>query len=208
MGATSPGQPQPMSSLARRPAVLAAALFMVGIGVHAYVPHRPALWVAALAALLLLGWRASAWISVSIVSLALAMIIAGIAAAQVKGFFYPRDHVSAFASDEPRLAQVEMDLIQPPRIITTPPGAQRPLPPKQVTTGRIRSIKTKRGWEPASGDVLVQIHQPHPRLSVGQTVRVLGMLQRPAPAMNPGQFDWAKYYREQRILASLQIPEA
>jgi competence protein ComEC len=197
-----------MSSLARRPAVLAAALFMLGIGVHTYVPHRPVVWTVALAMLLLLAWRASARTTLSIGSLALAMIIAGIAAAHVEGFFYPRDHVSAFATDEPRLAQLEMDLIQPPRIITTPPGAQRPLPPKQVTTGRVRSIKTKHGWEAASGDVLVQIHQPHPRLSVGQTVRILGMLQRPAPAMNPGQFDWAKYYREQRILASVQIPEA
>jgi competence protein ComEC len=34
------------------------------------------------------------------------------------------------------------------------------------------------------------------------------MLQRPAPAMNPGQFDWAGYYRDQRILASLQVPQA
>jgi competence protein ComEC len=33
------------------------------------------------------------------------------------------------------------------------------------------------------------------------------MLSRPAPAMNPGQFDWQRYYREQRILASIDAPE-
>ena len=54
----------------------------------------------------------------------------------------------------------------------------------------------------------MQIAQPHPRLAIGQRVRVLGMLERPAPAMNPGQFDWAAYYRQQRILASIHISNA
>src|ERR1041385_1188031 len=34
------------------------------------------------------------------------------------------------------------------------------------------------------------------------------MLERPMPAMNPGQFDWANYYREQRILASIDVAHA
>src|SRR5206468_11136076 len=32
------------------------------------------------------------------------------------------------------------------------------------------------------------------------------MLSQPAPAMNPGQFDWQWYYREQRILVSIDAP--
>ena len=192
---------------ARRPALLAAALFMIGIAVHSVAPHRPVIWIVAIAALLLGAWRARGRPHLSSALLALATLMGGVAAAQMSAFAYPGDHVSAFAGDEPRLASVEMTLVQPPRIITTPPGARRPLPPKQVTTGRMLRIKTWRGWEAASGDVLLQITQPHPRLTVGQTIRALGMLQRPAPAMNPGQFDWAKYYRDQRIVASMQIQE-
>src|SRR5206468_5435571 len=48
----------------------------------------------------------------------------------------------------------------------------------------------------------------HPRLAINQRVRVLGLLERPSPATNPGQFDWAKYYREQRVLASVHVPLA
>ncbi|MGB7158921.1 MAG: DNA internalization-related competence protein ComEC/Rec2 [Tepidisphaeraceae bacterium] len=194
--------------LARRPAVLTAGLFMVGIAVHNLLPARPLITLVLLGITLIgaaLLFRRPLW---SCLAIALAVFIGGIASAQSAACFFPRDHISAFAADEPRLAMVEMELIQPPRVITTPPGAQRPLPPKQVTTGRVTRIKTWTGWVDARGDVLVQILQPHPRLSVGQTVRILGLLQRPAPAMNPGQFDWAKYYREQRILASVQIPEA
>ncbi len=196
-----------VSPSARRPAVLAAALFMIGIAIHDALPHRPVLLITMISALLIAAGFTLRRATVCSTLIALAVLVAGVAAAQDAAFFYPRDHISAFAGDAPRLAEVEMELIQPPRVITTPPGAQRPLPPKQVTTGRVLRVKTWDGWSPASGDVLVQILQPHPRLAVGQTIRALGMLQRPAPAMNPGQFDWAAYYREQRILASLQIPE-
>jgi competence protein ComEC len=101
-----------------------------------------------------------------------------------------------------------MEIIAEPRTLVGPPDAPRPIPPKQVTTGRIRRVMTWDGWRDASGDVLVQIEQPHPRLEITQTVRALGMLQRPAPASNPGQFDWASYYRRQRVLASFTIPRA
>ena len=37
---------------------------------------------------------------------------------------------------------------------------------------------------------------------------MLGMLQRPRAAANPGEFDWAWYYRQQRILAMLTITRA
>ncbi|HEV2296456.1 MAG TPA: DNA internalization-related competence protein ComEC/Rec2 [Tepidisphaeraceae bacterium] len=180
---------------------------MIGIALHDVVPHWPVLWIVLLAGLLgavLLTFRRTHF---SCALVAIATLITGIALAQAAAFHYPRDHVSAFAGDEPRLAMVEMKLIEPPRIITTPPGVRRPLPPKQVTTARVTRIKTWNGWIDASGDMLVQILVPHPRLTVGQTIRALGMLQRPAPAMNPGQFDWATYYREQRILVSMQIPE-
>src|SRR5205823_622896 len=52
------------------------------------------------------------------------------------------------------------------------------------------------------------IEPPNGSLALGQRIRALGMLYRPGPAMNPGQFDSAAYYREQRILASIHIPHA
>ena len=79
------------------------------------------------------------------------------------------------------------------------------MPPKQVVTAQVKRVKTWSGWVDSSGRILVQISQPHPRLAINQRDRLLGTLERPGPAMNPGQFDWAKYYREQRILSSVHV---
>jgi competence protein ComEC len=199
---------QRRNPIARRPALLVAAMFMLGISLHRVAPHRPALWliVAAgatlIAGLLLRKPRlASLLISISIISVALS-------GAQLFAFQYRSDEISLFAGDDPRLAEIEMEIVTPPRILTDPYNTNRALPPKQVATARALRIKTHSGWADASGELLVQIAQPHPRLAYPQRIRVLGMLQRPAPAMNPGQFDWAGYYRDQRILTSLQIQHA
>jgi competence protein ComEC len=103
---------------------------------------------------------------------------------------------------------MELRLDDPPRVLTAPFGQFRALPPKQVVTARVLRIKTWTGWADCNGEALVQISQPNPRLAQGQRVEVIGTLERPGPAMNPGQFDWASYYREQRILASVQIAQA
>jgi competence protein ComEC len=48
----------------------------------------------------------------------------------------------------------------------------------------------------------------NPAIRAGQTVRMLGMLQRPRAAANPGEFNWADYYRSERILAAMTIRRA
>ena len=203
-----PARRNPGGPVAARPAVLAAGLLALGIAAHRIVPHYPAVWLGALAVALVAAWRCLENPHLSTVLLACTFALAGVGAGQLASFHYPRHHVSAFASDDPRLAQLELRLTHPPRVLTSPFSDHHPMPPKQVATASVTRIKTRHGWAPGSGEVLLQIAQPHPRLAANQTVRVLGMLQRPAPAMNPGQFDWAKYYREQRVLASVQVPHA
>ena len=195
-------------SVARRPAVLAALLFIAGIALHPYLPHRPVLWLIWLATILAAAVVCRRSPRLGSVLIALGMIVAGLATAQLQAYFYPRAHISAFAADRPRLAQLELRIDHPPRVLTNRYETHRAMPPKQVTTATVTRVKTWDGWEDANGEVLVSVNQPHPRLAVNQTVRVTGMLQRPAPANNPGQFDWAAYYREQRILASVHIPGA
>ncbi len=43
------------------------------------------------------------------------------------------------------------------------------------------------------------------RCGPGSRIGVIGLLERPAPSVNPGQFDWASYDRKQRILASIRV---
>lgn len=165
-------------------------------------------WVSIAAGLLLASWL---WLDNDLRSsaaLAGAVLSSGLAAGQLAAFHYPSDHVSAFADETPRLAQLEIYIDDAPRVLVHGFGGSRPLPPKQVTTATVRRLRTWDGWIDCSGRILVQIAEPHPRLAQNQTVRALGMLERPSPAVNPGQFDWAKYYREQRVLTSLQIGHA
>jgi competence protein ComEC len=189
----------------RRPAVLLAVALMAGIGLHDHLPIDPRLWLIGTAAMVVLaivirrrGWPA-------MLALLLGMTAAGVAVAQLEAFYYPADHIARYTTDTPRLAQLEVHLDTPPRVLSGAFGQFKALPPKQVALATVTRVKTWSGWRDCRGQALVQIAQPHPRLAEGQTLRVLGMLQRPGPAMNPGQFDWAAYYRDQRILVSLQI---
>lgn len=194
--------------VASRPAVPAAALFVAGVLLHRGLPHLPPLWIGLAVAFAAGGamWLRRPLVSSSMT--AIALLLSATAAAQVFAFQFPRNDVSAFAADDPRLAHLELEILTPPRVLTNPFDQGRALPPKQIATARVTRLKTWEGWIDATGEVLLQVLQPHPRLQAGQHVEALGMLQRPAPAMNPGQFDWARYYREQRILASVQVPQA
>jgi competence protein ComEC len=190
------------------PAVAVAIPLMAGVLLHNPLPVAPGAYLCLLLALLVsavLSFRRGMLCSLLLLA---AIGTAGLTLAQLEAFYYPARHISAIASDQPRLAQVEMILDNPPRELTWPFGQYKALPPKQVALATIRRIKLASGWTDCSGEVLVQIAQPHPRLQQGQTVRAVGLLERPGPAMNPGQFDWAGYYREQRVVASIQISHA
>jgi competence protein ComEC len=195
------------AALRRRPAALAAAVFIGGIALHAGLPHRPILFLIAAVVIASLAIRLSFARNMSV---GIALFCCAVAAGQIEAFYFSPDDIAAYAGDQPRLAKLELEFDQPLRILGTPfAGAgARPLPPRQVTEAKVTRVLSKSGWQDSSGRILVQMDPPNDHLALGQRVRVFGMLQRPSPAMNPGQFDWAAYYREQRILTSIQIPHS
>ncbi|HZL34013.1 MAG TPA: ComEC/Rec2 family competence protein [Tepidisphaeraceae bacterium] len=138
--------------------------------------------------------------------LAFGIVCSGICAGQLAAFYFPLNHIALFTTDEPCLAWAELEFSEAPRLMEE--SGPRPLPPRQVGMARVRAIKTWKGWEPAKGDVLFSMSGAEPRIKAGMRVRVFGMLQRPAPAMNPGQFDWEAYYRRDRVLASVRAGHA
>lgn len=193
--------------LLRRPALPAAVCLIVGIVVHDLALCAPLFWggvtlVLAIAAAILLSHTI-----LSPACIALSLLSAGVGLAQLAAFYYPRADISGYATEKPRLAWLELWIEHEPRILTDP-ISKHPLPPKQVATAKVLKVKCWDGWRDATGELLVQIRQPHPRLTAAQKIRVIGMLERPGAATNPGQFDFAKYYREQRILTSLHIDRA
>jgi len=142
------------------------------------------------------------------IAIALATILVGLSAAQVEHYQFPADHIWAYTSDAERFGQVEAVIDQVPRLLLPGPGELRSIPPKQTTQASVRRINTKSGWAPAQGEMLLTIEQPNPRLAVGQTVRLTGDIQRPPKPMNPGEFDWYSYCRDQRILVTMRVSHA
>lgn len=185
-----------------------AVAFMLGIFTYPFLPIWPVVWISLFGLTTALAIAFFRRPSISSIILLLATTLAGASAAQLEAFYYPVQHISSFTTDQPQLAQLELRLTYPPRDLTWQYGSSRALPPRQVVTATVTRLKTWTGWIDCGGDILVQIGQPHPRLRQGQIVQTLGFLQRPGEAMNPGQFNWAEYYRDQRVIGSLQIAQA
>jgi competence protein ComEC len=196
----------PPGWLARRPLVAVALALILGIAAADPLPHGPFIWLsAATGCLIAVRWSSAA---VSTTLLLLITFFAGVAFAQLDKLYYPAAHLARYAADDRRLANVELQIREAPRIIQPNFGQKHALPPRQAFIGDVTAVRTWAGWQPACGRVLVQSSEIHPTIAAGQTVRLLGTLDRPAPAMNPGQFDWADYYRAQRVLVSLHLSKA
>lgn len=201
--------PQPkLTRLTRRPAVWAALCLIAGILVHAIAADSPKLWLALAAGSAALALCVIRWTAPSTIALASSLIFAGIAAAQLEHFHFPASDISAYTTSVSHLAEIELIIDDPPRVLNQTSPAGRPLPPRQVSRGVVQRIKTKTGWQNATGDLQLQINPPLPELVYGQRIIALGMLSQPAPATNPGQYDWQRADRDQRILATFNIPES
>ena len=191
-------------TIARRPAVAAAAPFIVGIALHQLLPHRPLLWLVLLALLLLAAFFHRRRTTVCSLLLVATLLCAGVTTAQIEHFYYAADHISAFTCDEPQLADIEVKVAETPRL-QEPPPAGRPLPGTQIFEAEARRIETIGGWTSASGRLRVSISPPVSGVAAGQVLRIFGMLERPPPAMNPGGFDVAAQERRRRVLATMRI---
>lgn len=189
-----------------RPLLPVAGLCVIGIYAHRLVPHAPGWFLIAATlttAVALVGCRRAA---VSVVALCLTWTMLGVALAQLAGFRFPGNHIAACTAERPRFVQMELRVVTPPRLLKS--EGYRPLPPRQVARGEVVRVLAPAGWEPASGMILLSVSEPHATLQLGDTIRVTGMLHRPAPAANPGQFDWQAFYRGQRIVAGISVPHA
>jgi competence protein ComEC len=195
----------PASWLASRAALPAAIALIAGIASHRLLPAAPGLWLLIIP---ILCCAAATFLGQSLASLCLLLAtgLCGVVAAQLAVFYFPADQIGLFATNEPRLATVEVRLDSPPHVIDSDSGKR--VPPRMEFTAVVRRIRTWTGWENASGDLLVSIGQLPQGIQEGQTLQLVGTLQRPLPADNPGQFDWARYDRSQRLLAELHVPHA
>ena len=192
------------AGIRRQPAVPAAVLFILGITAYPILPTVPAVWLAVIAALLIAGitlQKRQTWCCLFIAG---AIFMSGVCSGQLSRFNFPRNHIGTFAGNEPRLAWVEGKIIETPRLIEPETGG-RPLPEKQKFLIDVRSIRIVRGWNSASGELPVTVSPPAVDLEEGQIVRLLGRIERPEPAMNPGAFNYEEQYRRERVLVTMYV---
>ena len=165
---------QTLGAYTRRPAATVALLLIFGISLHDQTginPHRilTACAIVAVLAALVIRYR-----HVASAGLAVLVVLIGMGLAQREHYQYSTSEIGLFASEEPRLAEVEVYVLDEPQILTAAVAGQRPMPPKQTVMGDVRRVKTGRGWTDASGRIAVAIEQPNPSLNAGQTVLLAG----------------------------------
>jgi competence protein ComEC len=201
------GQPK-RAFWAARPAVPLVSALVLGIAVHEYVRIGPATaWVLALIpAIAAAGCRnRRRWMTALLLA---AVFFTGVGLARREHFQFASDDIAEFVTDDARLIDVRLQLPDDPRLTTGSPNDPHPSPPKQYVLAEVIAVRTTAGWTPAAGQLPVTFNIPDPRMAAGQTIRVLGLIERPRPPANPGEFDWAVFYRRQRIMATLTVRRA
>ena len=163
----------------------------------------PLFWIVLLAGLILAAWLCEQHARGATICVAGALVCSGVVAGQLAAYQFPANHIGLFAADERHLACVELEFTETPRVIEG--VGYRQLPARQVGSATVVALKTRSGWEKASGTVVFSMTQAEPRLLAGQRIRVVGMLERPAPPMNPGEFDWERYYPHHAVLAAIRV---
>ncbi|MEM8873997.1 MAG: ComEC/Rec2 family competence protein [Planctomycetota bacterium] len=184
----------------RRAALPVALALIGGIVLSTHIAPWPwvALAIATMAFVISLAGR-----STTILLLGFAAL--GFAAAQHHWHRYAPNDVAHFTTAKPQLVRVRLRLDEPPRVRIPDADAMIPMPPMQNSIAEVVAIETIDGWANTRGSVLLNVRRVDPRLAAGQTIEALALLRRPAPAMNPGQFDWSRHYRADRILAGVSI---
>jgi competence protein ComEC len=196
-----------LQRLLRNSALAALILFALGIALHDRFDVSGACLCATVVMLALASfahWRE--WGTESSCCIAVAVVCGGIVAGQLEAFWFPTNQIATFVSDEGKLASFEIELTDAPKVI--PGEGPRHASGKQIGRAEVCQVKTNSGWEKSDGEVSFTFSQTVPPLFAGEKIRVLGTLVRPAPATNPGAFDWQVHYRRQRVMAELRVNRA
>lgn len=123
----------------------------------------------------------------------------------------PPHHIANALTDEPQLSRLAG------RIVTTPlerPALRfnpflpfDPLPRTQFVIA-VDELRTTDPPVATTGHLRVGIEAASLRLQLGQRVQLTGRLFRPAGPRNPGELDWAAWYRRQNLAGGFSVESA
>jgi competence protein ComEC len=201
-------------SIWRAPLVPVALAATAGIVLDRYasLPLVPtfATALSGLALLTMCAWKQK--VIGALLGLAITVAALGASYHHWRRDVYAADDIGRFASPDPRPVLLRGVVDSEPLLIKR--GGNDELRSFASRDGgrlilAVTAIKQDMDWEPASGLAQIHVSRPIADVHVGDRVEVAGRLHKPDPPANPGEFDYAAFLRDQRILAvvSAKDPE-
>ncbi len=126
---------------------------------------------------------------------------------------FAADELGLFAGADVQPVCLEVVALEPPRRLPSRECAVMwPVPEGDVMRLEAHAVAIRDGrqWRTASGRSQLTVYGPLAQIKPGDRLRVFAQLEAPTPAMNPGQFDFARHCRAWRVLSQLHTahPEA
>ena len=201
------------------PGLLVVFAFACGIAVDRFFDfhwcgYLVALVAAAVAALLLRNGTSQRHsfsndrrIGLKVCAIMVGFVAVGALRHHVYWNWYPDNEVGFRASSQPSPVAVKVTLVNEPRQIAAAREGSGSFssPEEKRCRALVRCDEIRDGdrWVKTSGRVWLRMPVIEPSLSAGDQVKVFGTLVRIDGPSNPGQYDFSRHYRRQRILASL-----
>ena len=117
------------------------------------------------------------------------------------------DDLSAWATDEGAIVRLRGTIHDAPWQTVRPAPIWSDLKEQVWTaaTCQVTELQSAGSWQPVSGSCRLSIRAAVPELQPGDQLELLGVLERPPTAANPGDFDFREFLRSQGVHAVLRV---
>lgn len=190
------------------PLVILATALAAGIFADRQYPLSVVVWWAAGGGCLL-AWfllRSVRWDTTASSFVLLACAMTGAAWHHACWHLVPADHVVTAIREEAQPICLEGYVLSSPRIVPAPPATPLraiPIGDRSRCEIEINSVRHDATWQRSSGRARLSVDGHVLGVSAGDKVRIYAVYQRPIPALNPGEFDFALFERSERRWCSL-----
>jgi competence protein ComEC len=212
-GRNSPFADKDRSKPRYQPLVIVLAAVSAGIALDHFYPLSVWFWMLS-AGVSMAAWHKSARRGRNqLASFVLLAAIVSTAAAwhHCRWNWFAADDLGNFASQKAEPVCLEAVALGTPREL--PPPSPNPMqmmrrePCFRFEIAAV-AVRDRDVWKPISGRAVLLVQGAAPNLQAGDRVKIFGKLTAPAPAHNPGEFDYAAFLRAKRVRAQIQLKTA
>ncbi len=192
-----------------QPLVIVLTAVCGGIVVDRYWPISVFAWwaIAGGAWAIWLGlWRYRATAAAAV---ALLIAVAATAGSwhHLRWYLFAENDLGRYAEAEAQPVCVEAIALQRARMVPAPAfDPMRPIPASDRSQLDIELTRLRNGthWQPVCGRCRLSVYGPLANVQAGDRLRIFGRLASPRQALNPGEFDRARYVRADRQLSRIR----